>query len=172
MLLGLAAVAPAPEPSERVVRAARALRGGSVVTTGDVTVTEVPRSALPEGALGDPHQVVGRILSGPRAPGEVLTDAAVLTSATVGPGRAIAPVRVADTTLGSLLHVGDRVDVLAADGQSPRASLVAADVRVLAVPASESDSATGALVLLDVDRPTAAALAQAAASATVTVTWR
>jgi hypothetical protein len=85
-----------------------------------------------------------------------------------------APVRIADAAAVSLLHPGDRVDVLA------KARIVATGVTVVAVPgptaAPAADTAipegggvSGALVVLAVPRRTAAALSGAAASSPLAV---
>ncbi|TGB07952.1 hypothetical protein E2651_20640 [Streptomyces sp. MZ04] len=88
-----------------------------------------------------------------------------------------APVRIADAATVRLLHRGDRVDVVAADGSTagggePR--VVAAGARVAEVPepadGAESAAEGGALVVLSVPRATAARLAGAGASARLAVT--
>ncbi|MFD5140298.1 RcpC/CpaB family pilus assembly protein [Streptomyces sp. NPDC002455] len=93
-----------------------------------------------------------------------------------------APVRIADAATVGLLRPGDRVDVIAAaDGES-RAEVVARDVRVTEVPRGagggsaaypEADGGAGmgqgALVVLAVERDTAAALAGAGASGLLSV---
>jgi Flp pilus assembly protein CpaB len=89
----------------------------------------------------------------------------------------MAPLRLGDAGMAALLHPGDVVDVVAADAESAKATVVADGVRVITVPQARDDPGTdpesgGALVLLDVDRATAAILARAAVSATLTVVWR
>ncbi|MEW1927671.1 hypothetical protein [Streptomyces sp. NPDC088360] len=84
-----------------------------------------------------------------------------------------APVRIADAETVRLLHRGDRVDVVAADGSASR--VVAAGARVTEVPepregAAESAAEAGALVVLSVPRATAARLAGAGASMRLAVT--
>ncbi|MEU5955100.1 hypothetical protein [Streptomyces sp. NPDC047525] len=84
-----------------------------------------------------------------------------------------APVRIADAETVRLLHRGDRVDVVAADGSASR--VVAAGARVAEVPepgdgAAESTAEAGALVVLSVPRATAARLAGAGASMRLAVT--
>ncbi|MFC8231305.1 RcpC/CpaB family pilus assembly protein [Streptomyces sp. NPDC057287] len=93
-----------------------------------------------------------------------------------------APVRIADAATVGLLRPGDRVDVIASvDGES-EARVVARDVRVADVPvapgtgdgsAPGSDGGampgSGALVVLSVERDTAAALAGAGASGRLAV---
>jgi hypothetical protein len=84
-----------------------------------------------------------------------------------------APVRIADAETVRLLHRGDRVDVVAADGSASR--VVAAGARVAEVPeprgdAGESAAEGGALVALSVPRATAARLAGAGAGTRLAVT--
>ena len=87
----------------------------------------------------------------------------------------LAPLRLADAELATLLHPGDVVDVLAADPESEKASVVARAARVVTVPQFDDDAmadSSGALVLVDVDSSTASVLARAAVSGTLTVIWR
>ncbi|MGE6729753.1 hypothetical protein [Streptomyces sp. NPDC059900] len=84
-----------------------------------------------------------------------------------------APVRIADAETVRLLHRGDRVDVVGADGSTSR--VVAAGARVVEVPepqegSPQSSSEAGALVVLSVPRATAARLAGAGASMRLAVT--
>jgi hypothetical protein len=107
---------------------------------------------------------------------QVLTELAVVAVRTaVTPGHVLAPLKLEDVDLADQLRPGDRIDVLAADAQSPTAVIVATAARVVTVPRVDPDSQTasgGALVLLDVDAKTAATLARAAVAATLTVIWR
>ncbi|WP_190083580.1 hypothetical protein [Streptomyces longisporoflavus] len=84
-----------------------------------------------------------------------------------------APVRIADAETVRLLHRGDRVDVVGADGSVSR--VVAAGARVVDVPepqegADAGAAEAGALVVLSVPRATAAKLAGAGASMRLAVT--
>jgi hypothetical protein len=93
-----------------------------------------------------------------------------------GAAHVSAPVRIADAAAVRLLRPGDRVDVIAtgspegADPPGPR--VVAAGVRVLAVPEPDGDPAdtAGALVVLSVPRLTATRLAGAGAAGKLAVT--
>jgi hypothetical protein len=66
------------------------------------------------------------------------------------------------------------VDILAATQEASTATVIAAGVVVLAIPLAESDDSRGAeplgLVVVAVDRDTAARLAAAAASSILTAT--
>ncbi|MEU1484392.1 RcpC/CpaB family pilus assembly protein [Streptomyces sp. NPDC005752] len=93
-----------------------------------------------------------------------------------------APVRIADAATVGLLRPGDRVDVIAAIDGDTEARVVARDVRVAEVPRGSGggDAAFpeagggagpegGALVVLSVERDTAADLAGAGASGRLAV---
>ncbi|MFJ8753469.1 RcpC/CpaB family pilus assembly protein [Streptomyces sp. NPDC102441] len=113
--------------------------------------------------------------------------AAVADGAPPGPERRAvrlvsAPVRIADAATVGLLRPGDRVDVIAAADGEAEAGVVARDVRVAEVPRGtgggeapfpEGDGGAGmghgALVVLSVERDTAAALAGAGASGRLAV---
>lgn len=120
-LLGLALalvvlrLAPPQARTEPVVTAARALAAGTVVSAEQLAVAAYPHALVPEGAAADPAELVGRTLAGAAAPGQPLTEAAV-----VGPGLLTGqPPGVTAVTLriddpGALRHVraGDHVDVV------------------------------------------------------------
>jgi pilus assembly protein CpaB len=101
---------------------------------------------------------------------------ATAARASVSQGHVIAPLRLADTALASLLRPGDVVDVIAADAQAEQAAIVAAGVRVVTIPELPDEQTgpgpEGALVLIDVDAQTASVVAHAAASATLSIIWR
>ncbi|WP_031098515.1 RcpC/CpaB family pilus assembly protein, partial [Streptomyces sp. NRRL S-15] len=93
-----------------------------------------------------------------------------------------APVRIADAATVGLLRPGDRVDVIAAIDGDAEARVVARDVRVAEVPhgpgggdaalpeaGGGAGTGGGALVVLSVERDTAADLAGAGASGRLAV---
>lgn len=171
---GIVASPPAP-PADDVVVSTHRLTGGAKVAPGDVAVRQVPVRALPHGAVSDPAAVTGRTLVAPVAEGAMLTKLDVLTTSTMaGPGKVIAPVRIADSAVIKLLRIGDRVDVLAADPESGKpATMIAKRARVVTIPDSdESGSGFGVasrgsdrqarLLLVEVSASEATALADAA----------
>ena len=177
---GLPVLRPPGPPVAPVLVAARDLHGGAALLDGDVVARELPRDAVPDGALGPGDRLAGRLLAGPVRRGETFTDARV-----VGPGLLAAvpggatglvavPVRLADRASVALLRPGDRVDVLAA-GTSPDgpadAAVVAAAAPVLAVPTADGDL-EGALVVLATTAGSAARLATAAVSSRLSVVVR
>jgi pilus assembly protein CpaB len=170
LVTGLRSLAPPPPASAAVLVAARDLAGGVRLTGADLTLARLPPNAVPSGALAE-DAALGRTLAAPMRRGEPVTDVRLLGPAladALGPGLVETPVRLADPAVASLLHVGDRVDVLAAPadpGNGGATTVAAADVLVLAVPVPGDDTTgltQGALVVLATTRRTALALAAAA----------
>lgn len=155
----------------RVPVAARDLAGGAVLGSRDVTVRLLPVRAVPAGVVG---RATGRTLSGPVRRGEPLTDARLRSGGLLDsrdPSAVAAPVRLADAAVIRLLHVGDRVDVLAARGEGPLpARTVASAVPVIAVPRPGPDTDEGALIVVRTNREQAAALARASVDSRLSVT--
>ena len=176
VLTGLTALAPPRPATTPVVRAKIDLAGGTVVSAGDVRLDHLPRDALPAGAIADPGLVVGKTLVGRVPAGQILASAALVGSRfSLSSGAVIAPVRLADADVTALLSDGDLVDVVGADEQTGRATVVAARVRVAAVPPAARDpasSAGGGLILVEVERSIATALAQASVASQLSVVWR
>ena len=177
VLTALTALAPPAPTTVDVVRVRGSLPGGRALAAPDLRTDRLPPDALPEGAVTDAQSVVGRVLAARTADGQLLAEADL-----VGPRRAlpsghvVAPLRLADPATSALLSEGTVVDVLAADSQSGAAETVASGVRVVGVPPPTEDAggtdAGGALVLVEVDRPTAQRLASAAVAARLSVVWR
>jgi Flp pilus assembly protein CpaB len=198
VLAGLSALAPGPGATVPVVTAARDLRWGAALTSGDLAVSRVPTGSAPDGALGDPAAARGRLLASPVRRGEPITDVrlvgpALLASAPAGMSDAAADglvavgVRIADAGMAALLRPGAVVDVLSAavddwsdgafgSGPSAWAEVVASAVRVLAVPggrqATVGGNLDGALVLVAVSEAQAARLAEAQANRRLSMVLR
>ena len=170
--VALPTLAPTPAPTVQVVAAARDLGPGIALTQADVTVVSLPRSLAPQGVLTSSTQALGHAVAGRVRRGEPLTDVRLLGSALLDdPAMVAAPVRLADPATAALLHAGDHVDVLATPAQAASrssATTVAADLRVLAVPAA--DDADGALVVLAAPPDVASRLAGAAVASRLSVT--
>lgn len=176
LLLAVATVAtlrtlsPAPPEQVDLLVAAADLAAGAEVSAADVTVVQVPRSAVPDGAQrrGD---VVGRTLAGPVRRGEPMTDAALVATGMLKgyPGRVALPVRVPDPDVVALLQPGDEIDVVATDPSNGATTQVAAGARVVTVPDAGEGTSTpgqalpGRLVVLAVSPSTAKNVAGAAA---------
>jgi pilus assembly protein CpaB len=176
VLTGLTALAPPRPDTVPSVRATSDLAGGTVLRPADVRLDHLPRDALPAGAVTDPDLVVGKTLAGRVPSGQVLATAHLVGGRfRGGSGQVIAPVRLADGDLTALLTDGDLVDVVGADEQTGRATVVASGVRVVAVPPAARDPASaagGGLILVEVARSTATALASASAASQLSVVWR
>jgi Flp pilus assembly protein CpaB len=192
VVLAVGALSPAPPPTVAVVVAARDLPAGSVLSATDVTVAAMAPRVAPDGSSHDSALLIGRQLSGRVRRGEELTDARIDDGPLALPGAGLvsAPVRLADAQAARLLQPGQRIDVLAADTSTTpgldaagatTATVVAANVQVVAVPraaspsglgggggsgdANESIGVDGALVVLATSAAQARALAQAEVSA-------
>ena len=175
MLTAISATVPDGPPRTPVVTAAARLTGGTVLTAADLEVHDLVTADLPAGAVRDPVGLVGRTLAAPVPEGQVVTELAVVGSqAGVATDHLLAPLRLADIGLTSLLRPGDVVDIIAADSQTTKAAVVARSVRVVTVPAVDEAAATetpGGLVLVEVSSTTATDLARAAAAGTVSIAW-
>lgn len=130
---GLHAVAAPPPARVAVPVAARDLPAGAVLERGDLTSADFAPGSVPSGLAPD---AAGRTLAAPLRAGEPVTDVRLVGPAlTEGyPGLAAVPVRLPDAAMVDLLRVGDRIDLVSADPQGGGASVVAADVPVLAIP--------------------------------------
>ncbi|HEX6446468.1 MAG TPA: Flp pilus assembly protein CpaB [Streptosporangiales bacterium] len=177
--LAVGAVRPDQPATAHVVTAARDLAAGSDLHSGDLRVRDVPASAVPDGALHRAGDAVGQELAAPVRRGETLTDVRLVGASSArgyGPGRVGTPVRIADSGVASLLRPGSVVDVLAVptaaglDATGP-AKVVAARVRVVAVPGDGGSGTTsGTLVVVAATPEQAAALTRAAAGSRLSVT--
>ncbi len=161
VLAALRALAPPPDETVTVLRAAGDLPAGRVLAPDDLVAAAVPPDDLPDGVVAAP---AGRTLATPVRRGEVLTEARM-----IGPGllrgageRVALPVRISDGETVALLRVGDRIDLLAGDPASagPEGVTVAREVRVLALPAAEGNgqaaaTSRGRIVVIEVS-PTVA----------------
>lgn len=139
-----------------VHRLRRALRRQRRAMAAGLALTA---AAMAVSGLGDD----GRTAAATGPPTEPVRQAVRLVSA---------PVRIMDAATVRLLRPGDRVDVIAADGAGSDARVVARNVRVADVPSPDSQGdpgSTGALVVLSVERKTAAALAGAGMTGTLAV---
>ena len=175
VLTGLSAARPDGPPRLDVVVAAHEVAGGTVLTPADVEVRPVLAADAPVGALTATTDVLGRAVSAPVAEGQVLTPLALVSPrASPAAGRVVAPVRVSDAGLATLLRPGDVVDLVGTDEQGGAASVVARSVRVVTVPVLAEDvgGSSGGLVLVEVPAGTATELAQAAVAGTLSLTWR
>lgn len=166
VLAGLSAVVSSDPGGVPVVVAVRGLEGGSVVDAADLQVVRVPPGVVPEGAFAEPAGPAGRTLVVDVPARAVLTPSVLLDSAArASPGRLALPVRFGEAAAAALLRVGSRIDVLGPDSTGAGYGVVAADVRVLALPRPGGDglldSPGSPLVLLEVTPAQAAAVTAA-----------
>ncbi|MBI5028654.1 MAG: hypothetical protein HZB48_07600 [Actinobacteria bacterium] len=165
VLSGLAAVGPRSSGGVAVVIAARTVPGGATLTPSDLTVALLPPQVVPEGAEGDPGQLVGRTVVVDVPERQALTASVLLDGAGgVGPGLLALPVTFGTTGTVSLLRTGQRLDVLGASAAGSGFGVIAAGVRVVAIAPSDAGLLGGTdppLVLLEVTSAQAAAVAAA-----------
>jgi len=156
VLAGLRALAPPAPATVRVTVAAHDLAAGWPLEPADVRVVSYAAGTAPDGRIRDP---VGRTLAAPMRRGEPVTDARLVgRSLTAGrPDLVTMPVRLPDPAMAGLLHVGDAIDLLAADPQGGPPSTVSRRCLVLALPAADAsgsgpmnDTVQGRLVVLGV----------------------
>jgi Flp pilus assembly protein CpaB len=164
---------PAPD-TVPVVVAARDLPAGAKLGASDLRTTRFAPGSAPAGLADHP---VGQVLAAPLRAGEPVTDVRLVgPELTTGqPGLVAVPVRLPDPGMVALLDVGDRIDLVATDPQEGGASLVAADVPVLAIPAADDQASAsglpGRLIVVGADSSQIEPLADAAVRSFVTYTW-
>ena len=163
---GIHAAAAPPPARVGVVVAAHDLAAGTVIGADDLTEARFAPGTTPSGLEPSP---AGRILAAPLRAGEPVTDVRLVgrTLAASYPGLTAVPVRLPDAGMAGLLRVGDRIDLVAADPQGSGASVVAAGVPVLALPADApqdvgSGALPGRLVLVGVEPADVPTIADAA----------
>lgn len=177
VLIGISAARPPEPPSVAVVRAVRDIPAGTALAAGDLRADRIPLSAAPASPLNDAAAAVGRTAAGAIGDGQVLT-ATNLGTPRAGPGKVVAPLRLADPQVAQLLRVGDRVDVIAAGRSDGKAQVVAGDVVVVGLPQSADDGGLaggdsgGQLILVEVDLTTATTLDDVAATGRLSVALR
>jgi Flp pilus assembly protein CpaB len=200
----LSVLAPEPPTTVRVLAAGHDLTAGQPLAPGDVATVELPPAAVPDGVFVSDDSPVGQILASPVRRGEPLTDRRFVGPSLLagfGDGLVAVPVRLADPGVLAVLRPGDLIDVLAArpagdptladsptgpDHASPPglAAVVAAGVRVIAVPATGANvedslgaaspvlGGDGALVILATTPQAAQRLAAAAVTSSLSAIIR
>ncbi|GLZ34466.1 hypothetical protein Lesp02_66530 [Lentzea sp. NBRC 105346] len=101
-----------PDPGHRVVTAARDLPPGIVLSLNDLTVVSFNNAIV--GSFNNPAMLQGRLLNNPTRQGEPITDVRL---GPAEPDLAAVPVKLADESVAGLVRPGNRVDVIAQDGQ-------------------------------------------------------
>ena len=160
-----------------MVVAARSIPGAAMIGADDVSVVLLPPAMVAEGAFTDLGQAVGRTVVVGVPARQVLTASALLgAQGQVAPGQVALPVTFGVAGTVSLLSVGSRVDVLGANASGSGYGVVAANVRVAAIPETEDSGPLGGgasqLVLLDVSSAQAAAIVAAMSVSAVSFALR
>jgi pilus assembly protein CpaB len=178
VLIGLQAAAPAPPRHVEVWTASRVLPAGAVVQRTDLVRTSFAPDSVPDGAVHDPGEVVGRTLAAPVARGEPMTGLRTIGPGLLRgyPGATAVPLRITDADTVDLLRVGDRVSIVATDPDGRQApSELLDDVPVVAVPAAarggSTSSTPGRLVVVAVPSSEATDVAARAAAAILIPVW-
>lgn len=147
---------------EPVLVATRDLSIGMRLQAQDVQVTQLAQ--VPDGALRDPADVLGRELAGRMRNGEIVTDVRLAdpVGPDPGPGRVAVPIRPADPAIVGLLGPGMHVAVIAVADDGSAAPLAQDAVVLVVPPVPERGSADRPIVLSvpaeSADRLVAAAL--------------
>lgn len=181
LLAAVLALRPHPAPAATtqphaptpVAVAARDLPPGTVLAPADTRIAAYSPGLAPTGTVGRPAGLTGRVLASGLRAGEPVTDVRLVgggLTRLLAPDQVAAPVRPGDLAVTALVHVGDRVDVLASTPGAASAELVAERALVLAAPRTASGGDSGGLLLVAVDPSTAARLAASSSDATLTVT--
>jgi Flp pilus assembly protein CpaB len=182
---GVLAVRPVKaesSPSGPAVVSARDIAAGSVLSPADVRLVQVPDSLRPAGALSTLEATEGRLLAGAARSGEPITDARLVNPPANIPGsgdsgKSIVPVRLSESAVASLLHPGERVDVVTASSDGGRQVLASMAVVVTVVPDETGSrygtaAKDGPLVLLELPSDSATQVAAMSLERAVAVTLR
>lgn len=177
MLAALSVLASRGDAGTEAVVAARPIACGAVVSEADLAVVRVPASLLPPGAFADADPVVGQTVVAQIPARRVLSASDLLGgSGQVGDGKLALPVRFDEASALRLLRVGSTIDILGATGSESGFGVIAASVRVVAIPQSEGGGLLGAgqaeLVLVEVTAEQAGTISAAAAVSSLTFALR
>lgn len=168
-VLLLAVTLRSPAPSTAVVILTRDRPAGYTLSAADLTVRDLPDTALPASTVDSPTELVGRTLVAGLSEGSIVQPSLLAADHSTRQGRAVVPIGISDEALRSLLSPGDLVSLVAQGPEEPL--VVSRDARIVAL-APEPDattqlgSATGrrsAMILVEVaaaDAATVASLGQ------------
>lgn len=178
MLAGLQVASPPPPETVAVWTAARDLPGGETVGEEDLRIRRLSPASVPDRAVEDTDEVVGRTLAAPMARGEVVTNLRTVHRGLLRgyPGTTAVPLRITDAAVVDLLRVGDRISLVAADpdGRTPPRELLD-DVPVVAIPRARDGALTsgtpGRLVVVGVPTESASEVAASAATSILIPVW-
>ena len=113
--VGIRHLAPPPPQTQPVVVTAHEVPAGRPLTGADLRVVQIAPRVVPDGALSDPDELIGRSAAVPLPRGLPVV-ASVLEGDRFGldppPGTVVVPVRLADGTVPGFLRIGDLVDLV------------------------------------------------------------
>ncbi|MCB0911459.1 MAG: hypothetical protein KDB60_07580 [Propionibacteriaceae bacterium] len=172
VLAGLNALTARAGPGIPVVIATRTIPGGATVTADDLALVQAPAEFVADGAFAAIDAVVGSTTVVDVPARATLTASALLGGeGQVAAGHVALPVRFGEASAVALLRVGSRIDVLGPTTGGSEFGVVAADVRVVAIPTAGDGGLLGggepALVLLEVNSTQAAQISAAASVSSV-----
>ena len=179
VLAALQATSPPPPETVAVWTARHDLPSGTVLGQDDLLSTRFSPDTVPDDAVVDGDEVVGRTLAAPMSRGEVITSLRTVAHGLLRgyPGSSAVPLRITDAAVVDLLRVGDRVSLVVADpdGRSaPR--MLLEDVPVVAIPRARegavSSGTPGRLVVAAVPTNLASEVAATAATAILIPVWQ
>ena len=185
VLVALSSMRERPDTWQATV-VATDLAGGHVLTAADLRTAAASAGTRPTTAVGHPDDAIGRVLAGPVAAGEILSEHRLIGPSLLDgspPGHVAIPITLDDAAEATFLRTGDVVDVMAArrssgfeTSESAAATIVARAVRVLALPGTDPGQLPGLLggaragstqaTVVVVGLPPASAAAVAGAAAT------
>jgi Flp pilus assembly protein CpaB len=145
-----------------VVVAVHPIAGGAELNAADLAVVWWPQDIVPEGAFAQVDDAAGQTSIAAIPVRAAVTAADVLEGGSlVGAGLVALPVSFSGST--SVLNVGDHIDILGPEATTGQNKVLAADVRIAAMPHSQTTFGSGTdLVLVEVTPTTAAQLSASA----------
>ncbi len=145
------------EPLGHVVVVTRAVTAGAALSANDLSVSGVPLTLIPEEAITDPAEAVGRSASVSLTASTVLQPSLLVSGASPPQGRSLVPITVSDAQLREILSPGLRVALVSSMGDVP--GIVTDDAVIHTMPqvASSSLVTTGQAALVLVEVPSALA---------------
>jgi Flp pilus assembly protein CpaB len=151
-----------------VVVSSRLVSAGSTVTETDVKLARMPREAVPDGALTETRDAIGKVAGTGVRSGQILTDLTLVGGGTTD-GTVVLSVKLDNPELAALAPPGTRVTLYATTSAQP----VASHVLVVAVPTVGGGNVLGGasatVLLVRVTAQEAGAITMAMSSSTLTL---
>jgi pilus assembly protein CpaB len=151
-----------------VVVSSHMVAAGSTVTETDVKLARMPRQAVPDGALTETRDAIGKVAGTGVRSGQILTDLTLVGGGTID-GTVVLSVKLDNPELATLAPPGTRVTLYATTSVQP----VASHVLVVAVPTvgggNVLSGASATVLLVRVTAEEAGAITMAMSSSTLTL---